>query len=134
MARRSMRSRPNSARSPLAHSSRPTRALHARGSIQHPRGSMLDLLKGIRVVSFNHFLLGPMGVQALGDLGADVIAVEATEGSWARKWASGNVWPDGQSALHVCANRNKRSLALDLKSAKGREIALRLIDTADVIA
>ena len=95
---------------------------------------MLDLLKGIRVVSFNHFLLGPMGVQALGDLGADVIAVEATEGSWARKWASGNVWPDGQSALHVCANRNKRSLALDLKSAKGREIALRLIDTADVIA
>ena len=37
---------------------------------------MLDLLRGVRVVSFNHFLLGPMGIQALGDLGADVIAVE----------------------------------------------------------
>jgi crotonobetainyl-CoA:carnitine CoA-transferase CaiB-like acyl-CoA transferase len=94
---------------------------------------MLDLLKGIRVVSFNHFLLGPMGVQALGDLGADVISIEATEGSWARKWASGNIWPDGQSALHVCANRNKRSVALDLKSAKGREIALRLAEGADVV-
>jgi crotonobetainyl-CoA:carnitine CoA-transferase CaiB-like acyl-CoA transferase len=95
---------------------------------------MLDLLKGIRVVSFNHFLFGPMGVQALGDLGADVIAVEPTEGSWARRWASGNVWPDGQSALHVCANRNKRSLALDLKSAQGRQIALRLAESADVVA
>ena len=37
---------------------------------------MTDLLQGIRVVSFNHFLLGPMGIQALADLGADVIAVE----------------------------------------------------------
>jgi len=95
---------------------------------------MLDLLKGIRVLSFNHFLLGPMGVQVLGDLGADVIAVESPEGSWQRSWASGNIWPDGQSALHLCANRNKKSLALDLKSAKGREIALRLADKADVIA
>ena len=95
---------------------------------------MLDLLKGIRVVSFNHFLLGPMGIQALGDLGADVIAVEETQGAWQRKWASGNVWPDGQSALHLCANRNKRSVAVDLKCARGREIALRLVDTADVIA
>jgi crotonobetainyl-CoA:carnitine CoA-transferase CaiB-like acyl-CoA transferase len=95
---------------------------------------MLDLLKGIRVVSFNHFLLGPMGIQALGDLGADVIAVEDIQGAWQRKWASGDIWPDGQSALHLCANRNKRSVALDLKSARGREIALRLIATADVVA
>ena len=42
---------------------------------------MLDLLKGIRVVSFNHFLLGPMGIQALGDLGADVISIENAEGA-----------------------------------------------------
>ena len=38
---------------------------------------MLDLLQGIRVISFNHFLLGPMAIQVLADLGADVIAVEA---------------------------------------------------------
>jgi crotonobetainyl-CoA:carnitine CoA-transferase CaiB-like acyl-CoA transferase len=41
---------------------------------------MLDLLQGIRIISFNHFLLGPMGIQALADLGADVIAVETPEG------------------------------------------------------
>jgi crotonobetainyl-CoA:carnitine CoA-transferase CaiB-like acyl-CoA transferase len=95
---------------------------------------MLDLLKGIRVVSFNHFLLGPMGVQALGDLGADVISVETPEGAWQRHWSSGDIWHDGQSALHLCANRNKRSVAIDLKSPQGRELALRLIDTADVVA
>ena len=95
---------------------------------------MLDLLNGIRVVSFNHFLLGPMGIQALGDLGADVISVENADGAWQRHWAGGDIWHDGQSALHLCANRNKRSVAIDLKSAKGRDIALRLVDTADVVA
>jgi crotonobetainyl-CoA:carnitine CoA-transferase CaiB-like acyl-CoA transferase len=105
----------------------------ARGA-NRARKSVLDLLKGIRVLSFNHFLLGPMGVQALGDLGADVIAVENSEGAWQRHWSGGDVWHDGQSALHLCANRNKRSIAIDLKSAAGQAIALRLVDTADVIA
>ena len=95
---------------------------------------MLDLLKGIRVVSFNHFLLGPMGMQALGDLGADVISIENAEGAWQRHWSGGDIWHDGQSALHLCANRNKRSVAIDLKSARGRELALRLVDTADVVS
>ena len=90
---------------------------------------MLDLLSGIRVVSFNHFLLGPMGIQTLGDLGADVIAVESADGAWQRHWAGGDIWHDGQSVLYLCANRNKRSVAIDLKSARGREIALRLVDT-----
>jgi len=95
---------------------------------------MLDLLQGIRVVSFNHFLLGPMAMQTLADLGADVIAVESPEGAWQRHWAGGDIWHDGQSVLHLCANRNKRNVAIDLKSAKGKTIALRLIDTADVVA
>ena len=95
---------------------------------------MLDLLSGVRVVSFNHFLLGPMGIQVLGDLGADVIAVESPEGAWQRHWAGGDIWHDGQSVLFLCANRNKRSVALDLKTDKGRDIALRLVDTADVAA
>jgi len=95
---------------------------------------MLDLLQGIRVISFNHFLLGPMAIQALADLGADVIAVEAPEGAWQRHWSSGNIWHDGQGILHICTNRNKRSLALDLKAPRGREIALKLIDGADVVA
>jgi crotonobetainyl-CoA:carnitine CoA-transferase CaiB-like acyl-CoA transferase len=95
---------------------------------------MLDLLSGLRVVSFNHFLLGPMGIQMLGDLGADVIAVEGLEGAWQRHWAGGDIWHDGESVLHLCANRNKRSVAIDLKSTRGRELALRLVDTADVVA
>jgi crotonobetainyl-CoA:carnitine CoA-transferase CaiB-like acyl-CoA transferase len=94
---------------------------------------MLDLLAGIRVVSFNHFLLGPMGVQALADLGADVISVEAPDGAWQRHWSGGDIWRDGQSMLHLVANRNKRNLALDLKSPKGRELALKLIARADVV-
>ena len=95
---------------------------------------MLDLLHGIRVVSFNHFLLGPMAMQVLGDLGADVIAVEPPEGAWQRHWSSGNIWHDGQGVVHMCTNRNKRSIALDLKSPAGKEIALKLIDRADVVA
>jgi crotonobetainyl-CoA:carnitine CoA-transferase CaiB-like acyl-CoA transferase len=95
---------------------------------------MLDLLQGIRVISFNHFLFGPMGVQTLADLGADVIAVEAPEGAWQRHWSGGDIWHDGQSVLHICTNRNKRSVAIDLKMAEGKEIALKLIDSADVVA
>ena len=57
---------------------------------------MLDLLQGIRIISFNHFLLGPMGIQALADVGADVIAVETPEGAWQRHWSSGDIWRDGQ--------------------------------------
>ncbi len=94
---------------------------------------MLDLLKGTRVVSFNHFLMGPMGIQVLGDLGADVIAVETPEGGYQRHWSSGDLWCDGQSMLHLCANRNKRNVAIDLKSPKGKEIAFKLIDAADVV-
>lgn len=94
---------------------------------------MIDLLEGTRVVSFNHFLLGPMGIQVLGDLGADVISIEPPAGAWQRHWSGGDLWHDGQSMLHLCANRNKRSVALDLKSLQGREIALQIIDTADVV-
>ncbi len=94
---------------------------------------MLDLLRGTRVVSFNHFLMGPMGIQVLGDLGADVIAIETPEGGYQRHWSSGDLWCDGQSMLHLCANRNKRNVAIDLKSPKGKEIAFKLIDAADVV-
>lgn len=94
----------------------------------------MDFLKGIRVVSFNHFLLGPVGMQFLGDLGADVIAVEPVEGAFQRKWGGVNSKTvDGQTMLFLLGNRNKRSLALDLKSAEGLEIAQRLTRSADVV-
>jgi len=93
----------------------------------------MDLLSGVRVVSFNHFLLGPLAMQALADMGADVIAVESIEGAFQRHWAGGDVWVDGQSAFHLCANRGKRSVALNLKDPQGRAIALDLAAGADVV-
>lgn len=94
----------------------------------------MQILKGIRIVSFNHYLMGPLGVQLLADLGADVIAVEPTAGGWHRHWGGADREVDGQSVLFLTANRNKRSLAINLKSAKGLEIARGLLRTADVLA
>ena len=94
----------------------------------------MDFLKGIRVVSFNHFLLGPVGMQFLGDLGADIIAIEPVEGAFQRKWGGVNSKTvDGQTMLFLLGNRNKRSLAIDLKSPQGLEIAKRLTRGADVV-
>jgi crotonobetainyl-CoA:carnitine CoA-transferase CaiB-like acyl-CoA transferase len=57
------------------------------------------MLDGIRIVSFNHFLMGPFGIQHLADLGADVIALEPIGGAWQRKWGGGNRKVDGESVL-----------------------------------
>lgn len=95
---------------------------------------MADILKGVRVLSFNHFLMGPVGVQFLADLGADVIAVEPLEGAFQRKWGGANKQVDGQSMLLLTGNRNKRSLALDLKKPEAVAVAKKLIATSDVIA
>lgn len=93
-----------------------------------------SLLDGVRVVSFNHFLLGPHAMQTLGDLGADVIAVESRDGAFQRQWGGADKKIDGQTTLFLCANRNKRSLALDLKSPAGADIARKLIASADVVS
>src|ERR1700742_895989 len=95
---------------------------------------MVDLLKGIRVLSFNHFLMGPVGVQFLADRGADVIAIDPPEGAFQRKWGGADKNVDGQTMLLLTGNRNKRSLTLDLKKPEALEIAKRLIATSDVIA
>jgi len=95
---------------------------------------MVDLLKGVRVLSFNHFLMGPLGVQFLADLGADVIAVEPPEGAFQRKWGGADKQVDGQTMLLLVGNRNKRSLTLDLKRPEAVAIAKKLIMTSDVIA
>lgn len=93
----------------------------------------VDHLKGVRVLSFNHFLMGPVGVQFLADLGADVIAVEPPDGAFQRKWGGANKHVDGQTMLLLSGNRNKRSLAIDLKQAEGVEIARKLIAVSDVV-
>ncbi len=95
---------------------------------------MVDHLKGIRIVSFNHFLMGPVGIQFLADLGADVIAIEPIEGAFQRKWGGANRRVDGQTMLQLTGNRNKRSLALNLKSPEGVAIARKLVARADIVA
>ena len=91
---------------------------------------MLALLKGIRVVEVGAVVLGPYAGQILGDLGAEVIKVEPLEGDIARH--AHPAGPDG-GALFVNNNRNKKMLALDLKSTDGRAALARLLGRADVL-
>lgn len=87
-------------------------------------------LAGIRVLDVTKVLAGPMCGQYLGDLGADVIKVETVgSGDDTRSWPP-HVAGDG--AVFLSANRNKRSIALDLKTAAGRDVLLRLVRRADV--
>ena len=87
----------------------------------------------MRVVSFCHYLQGPACTQYLADMGADVIKIEPLKGAFERHWSGAKSYVEGVSAFLLAANRNKRSLAVDLKMRKGREIVLRLIDTADAV-
>jgi crotonobetainyl-CoA:carnitine CoA-transferase CaiB-like acyl-CoA transferase len=94
----------------------------------------LDLLRGVRVLSFTQFLLGPAGVQYLADMGADVIKIEAPGGQlYERTWSGCDLFLNGISAFFLCANRNQRSLTLDLKQPEGQAIAKRLVAEADVL-
>ena len=94
---------------------------------------MTPMLDGIKIVAFHHFLMGPLAVQFLADLGADVIAVEQTDGAFQRHWSGGESFVEGESMLFACANRNKRSIALNLRADDGREIASKLISEANVV-
>lgn len=94
---------------------------------------MANMLDGVRIVAFHHFLMGPLGVQFLADLGADVIAVEQLDGAFQRHWSGGESFVDGESMMFACANRNKRNLAIDLRSEDGRVIARKLIARSDVV-
>lgn len=89
-------------------------------------------LDGIRVIDFSRVLAGPYCTMLLADLGAAVIKVENPDGGDdTRRW--GPPWLDGESAYFLSINRNKRSLALNLKHPRGIEIAHDLIAQADVL-
>jgi crotonobetainyl-CoA:carnitine CoA-transferase CaiB-like acyl-CoA transferase len=90
-------------------------------------------LDGVRIVAFTQFLLGPAAVQYLADLGADVIKVEGPSGAWERTWSGADTYLNDVSVFFLLANRNSRSVSLDLKSAAGVEVARRLIASADVV-
>lgn len=89
-------------------------------------------LAGVRVLDLTRILSGPFASMILADLGADVIKVEDTgAGDDTRHW--GPPFQGDDAAYFHAVNRNKRSLALDLKSDTGHKIALRLADEADMV-
>lgn len=92
-------------------------------------------LDGVRVLDFTQLLQGPYATQMLGDLGADIIKVEkAGSGDLYRSMTFFNSWIAGkESPCFLAWNRNKRSLALDLKQARGREIIERFVQRCDVV-
>jgi len=93
-------------------------------------------LSGLRVIDASRVLAGPYLAMLLGDLGADVVKIEKPDGGdQTRGWGPPFVGPPEArvSAYFVSANRNKRSVALDLKSPAGRRVFRRLLATADVL-
>ncbi|WP_036161468.1 CaiB/BaiF CoA-transferase family protein [Marinimicrobium sp. LS-A18] len=92
---------------------------------------MQDLLKGLRVIDMTTVVLGPYATQVLGDFGAEVIKVESLSGDVFRYVRPGRSQTMG--AGYINCNRNKKSIALDLKSEQGRKVFNKLLETADVV-
>ena len=96
-------------------------------------------LSGIKVLDLSRILAGPSATQLLGDLGADVVKVEKPgDGDDTRKWGPPYIRDSsgqqtGESAYYLSANRNKRSIAIDISTAEGQELIHQLIEKADVM-
>jgi crotonobetainyl-CoA:carnitine CoA-transferase CaiB-like acyl-CoA transferase len=105
--------------------------LGAAGAKVRKRASVPGALDGLRVLDMSRVLAGPFCCMMLADHGADVIKVEPPEGDETRTW--GPPFVDGESTYYLSINRNKRSIALNLASLEGQEVARRLAATSDVL-
>jgi crotonobetainyl-CoA:carnitine CoA-transferase CaiB-like acyl-CoA transferase len=93
---------------------------------------MSDALNGVFVADFSRVLAGPLCTQMLADAGARVVKIEdPARGDETRRW--GPPFVNNISTYFLAINRNKESIALDLKSARDAEIAQRLVERADVV-
>lgn len=92
----------------------------------------MGILSGYRVLDCSIAMAGPFAAQRMGDLGADVVKVEPVAGEWQRFRSAGGANGNRINTSFLSLNRNKRSLAVDLKSAEGKAILLELVKTADV--
>jgi crotonobetainyl-CoA:carnitine CoA-transferase CaiB-like acyl-CoA transferase len=93
----------------------------------------LQLLSGVKILSITQFLVAPAAVQYLSDLGADVIKIESPKGAFERHWSGAEAFRNGISTFYLLANRNVRSLTLNLKHPDGQEVARRLAKETDVL-
>jgi crotonobetainyl-CoA:carnitine CoA-transferase CaiB-like acyl-CoA transferase len=95
---------------------------------------MKAALDGVRVIDFTQMMLGPWSTQFLGDMGADVIKVERPgKGEWERSLPAMGEFLGGDSPFFLAMNRNKRSLTVNLKEERGKEIIRKLVQDADVV-
>ncbi|WP_118136540.1 CaiB/BaiF CoA-transferase family protein [Oceanicella sp. SM1341] len=92
----------------------------------------MGILDGYRVLDCSIAMAGPFAAQRLGDLGADVVKVEPVTGEWQRHVAAGGAAGNRINVSFLSLNRNKRSLAVNLKSEEGKAVLLDLVREADV--
>src|SRR3990167_6427420 len=92
---------------------------------------LADSLSGVRVMDFTQLAAGPICTMLLGDMGADIIKIESPQGDLARKL--GPPWANGESVTFIAMNRNKRSMAIDLKKPGAVPLLLRLAESTDVV-
>jgi crotonobetainyl-CoA:carnitine CoA-transferase CaiB-like acyl-CoA transferase len=91
-------------------------------------------LSGIKVADFTQVMSGPTGTMLLGDFGAEITKIEPPGGDGSRRWGTSRAGEgDEFSPLYLSLNRNKRSIALDLKAPGGADIARRIIAKSDVL-
>jgi formyl-CoA transferase len=97
-----------------------------------PPPSSFGPLAGYRVIELGQLIAGPFAGQLLGDLGAEIIKIELPgEGDPMRRW--GQLTPDGESLWWSVIGRNKKSVALNVRSSAGRKAFLRLVEISDVV-
>lgn len=90
-------------------------------------------LSGVRVVDFTQVMMGPCATQMLGDYGADVVKIERIGAGDLSRWGIGDDPAGPQNPVFSSLNRNKRSIALDLKSPAGVAVIHKMLANADVI-
>src|SRR5262245_34805201 len=94
---------------------------------------MAGPLQGVVVADFTQLMQGPFATQILGDMAPEIIKIEPPKVDWSRHFSLLELYKNGESVSFLSFNRNKRSIAVDLKNPAGLEVVRRIIEKADVV-